>query len=54
MPDSITRARWRTIQPLLDGALEVGPVRRAVRLAERCGGDAELPDDPTFDPRAPP
>ena len=42
MPDSITRERWRTIQPLLDGALEVGPARRAAWLAERCHGDAEL------------
>ncbi len=44
MPDSITRERWRTIQPLLDGALEVGPARRAAWLADRCGDDAELRD----------
>ena len=44
MRESITRERWRTIQPLLDGALEVGPARRAAWLAERCGGDAELRD----------
>ena len=33
MRESITRERWRTIQPLLDGALEVGPARRAAWLA---------------------
>jgi serine/threonine-protein kinase len=42
MPDSITRERWRTIQPLLDEALAIAPDRRAAWLAERCGGDAEL------------
>ena len=42
MRDSITQERWRTIQPLLDGVLEVGPAGRAAWLAERCGDDAEL------------
>lgn len=41
MRDSITQARWRTIQPLLDAALEIAPARRAAWLAERCG-EAEL------------
>jgi serine/threonine-protein kinase len=42
MPDAITRERWRTIQPLLDGALEIAPERRSAWLGERCGGDVEL------------
>ena len=42
MAESVTRERWRTIQPLLDGALELEPALRAAWLAERCGGDAEL------------
>jgi eukaryotic-like serine/threonine-protein kinase len=42
MSDSITRERWRTIEPLLDGALALEPASRPGWLAERCGGDAEL------------
>jgi serine/threonine-protein kinase len=42
MQDSITRERWRTIEPLLDEVLGIAPERRAAWLAERCGGDTEL------------
>jgi serine/threonine-protein kinase len=42
MSEAITRERWRTIEPLLDGALELDPVSRAAWLDQRCGGDAEL------------
>jgi serine/threonine-protein kinase len=42
MSEAITRERWRTIEPLLEGALELDPVSRAAWLDERCGGDADL------------
>jgi serine/threonine protein kinase/tetratricopeptide (TPR) repeat protein len=42
MPDSVTRERWQTIQPLLDVVLGLDPASRAAYLADRCGEDAEL------------
>ncbi|HEX3236314.1 MAG TPA: serine/threonine-protein kinase [Gemmatimonadales bacterium] len=42
MPESVTRERWHTIQPLLDGALELEPVARTAWLTEQCAGDGEL------------
>jgi serine/threonine-protein kinase len=42
MPDSVTRERWQTIQPLLDAVLALDPASRAAYLAARCEADAEL------------
>jgi len=42
MPESVTQERWHTIQPLLDGAMELEPALRTAWLAKRCGDDAEL------------
>jgi serine/threonine protein kinase len=38
----ISPGRWRTLEPLLDAALETAPERRAAFLDDACGGDAAL------------
>jgi len=34
--------RWRVIQRVVDGALDLPPAARAAYLDEACGGDAAL------------
>ena len=34
--------RWRRIEPILDGALELRPDQRAAYIARMCAGDPEL------------
>ena len=39
---SLSRERWRELEPLLDAALEVEPARRPAFLDRACGGDLAL------------
>ena len=39
---AIALERWRRIDPILDGALDLNPDQRAAYLARTCSGDAEL------------
>lgn len=34
--------RWRLIEPILDGALDLSPDQRGAYLARTCTGDTEL------------
>ena len=42
MLDAVIRQRWNAIEPILDGALELGPDRWADYLDSACHGDLEL------------
>src|SRR5262249_14593022 len=39
---SVSRERWRVLEPLLDAALEVEPARRPSFIAAACGRDLRL------------
>jgi TolB-like protein len=39
---SLSRDRWKTLEPLLDAALELEPAQRAAFLESTCRGDAAL------------
>jgi serine/threonine protein kinase len=39
---SLSRDRWKTIEPLLDAALELEPAQRAAFLDSTCRGDTAL------------
>jgi eukaryotic-like serine/threonine-protein kinase len=41
-PRSISRDRWRALEPLLDAALDLAPIERADFLVAACGQDATL------------
>ncbi|MGH9249094.1 MAG: hypothetical protein ACRD0W_06215, partial [Acidimicrobiales bacterium] len=42
MLEGIAPERWKTLEPLLEGALELALERRAAFLDEGCSGDPEL------------
>jgi hypothetical protein len=39
---SLSRERWKMLEPLLDAALELDPAKRRVFLNSACRGDAAL------------
>jgi TolB-like protein len=42
---SLSRERWKVLEPLLDAALELEPARRSVFLDDACRGDPALRDE---------